>query len=533
MHPPFSRTAYDLLLEQAHRAPRALAAVTRTERADYSVLALNAGRVAHALRTIGIHRGDSIGLIFDNRIEWLEVFFGAAALGAVAVPFSTWSTRSELDFLLRDSKVRCLFTLDRLGERQFAADVAALLQQPQRFPCLETVVVLGDVPTAGWMSYTALRDGEPLAPLPPGEGASATDTALVLYTSGSSSRPKAVPLDHRGIIENGFNIGERQGLRRGDRVLVAPPLFWAYGGINALPATITHGATLVLQSRFEPSEALDLIEDCACTSIYTLPAMTNALIAHPKFARERTRSLRTGLTIGSPQDVTKASEQLGASEICNVYGQTETYGNCCVTWHHWPLERRANCQGYPLPGVRIRIIDPQSGEPCRAGQPGLVEVKGYQTRGYAGDSAGQSARAFTTDGYFRTGDLGRMNEDGTFVFAGRTSEIIKRSGINISPAEIEDVLQQHPAVGLAGVTGLPDPDRGEIVVAFVVPRPGTAPTAETLIAHCRDTASRYKVPDRIVIRDALPLTVTGKVMRRELKDLAARRHNPGSTGDAS
>ncbi|MGE5512222.1 MAG: class I adenylate-forming enzyme family protein [Bacteroidota bacterium] len=524
MQPPFSRTAYELLLEQAQRAPDALAVITRTESTTYQALAQRAGRVAAALRSRGIRRGDAIGLILDNRIEWLEIFFGAAALGAVVVPFSTWSKRAELDFLLRDSGVRCLFSLDRFGDQEFARDIAALLQDRRRFPRLEQLVLLGAEPMAGWAPYSAFRDCAPLEPLPPGEGASARDTALVLYTSGSSSRPKAVPLDHFGIIENGFNIGERQGLRPADRVLVAPPLFWAYGGINALPATLTHGATLVLQSRFEPGEALDLIERFACTSIYTLPAMTNALLAHPQFSRERTRSLRTGLTIGSPQDVVKAAEQLGAHEICNVYGQTETYGNCCVTWHHWPLERRAACQGHPLPGVSVRIVDPQSGETCAPGEQGHVEVKGYQMRSYAGASAAQSAGAFSVDGYFRTGDLGSLAEDGTFMFAGRTSEMIKRSGINVSPAEIEDILQQHPQVGLAGVTGLPDVEKGEIIIAFVVPKPGSAPAPEALIAHCRAMASRYKIPDRIAISDALPLTVTGKVMRRELKALAEQRY---------
>jgi fatty-acyl-CoA synthase len=484
-------------------------------------LAARAGQVAGRLTGWGLHRGDRIGLLVDNRVEWLEIFFGAAALGVVTVPFSTWSKRAELDFLLRDSGVRVLFTLAEFAVQDFAADLAAILSSSPR-PALERVVVVGAEPPRGWESYASSAQASPAPALAPGEGASATDPALILYTSGSSSRPKAVPLDHFAIIENGFNIGERQGLRPGDRVLIAPPLFWAYGGVNALPATLTHGATLVLQSRFEPGEALDLIEAHRCTSIYTLPAMTDALLAHPRFTPDRTRSLRTGLTIGSPHDVIKAATQLGAGEMCNVYGQTETYGNCCVTWHHWPLERRAHCQGPPLPGVRLRIVDTENGTLCATGQVGHVEVAGYRTHGYAGASREHDATAFTADGYFRTGDLGSLAGDGAFVFAGRSSEMIKRSGINVSPAEVEDILQQHPDVGLAGVVGVADEKRGEIVVAFVVAKPGATPTPEKLIAHCREMASAYKVPDRIVLSPALPLTVTGKVMRRELKTLAER-----------
>ena len=522
MQPPFSRTVYELLVEQAGRAPETLAAVTVSESMTYAGLARRAGQVAAALRARGIRRGDGVGLLVNNRIEWLEIFFGAAALGAIVVPFSTWSKRAELDFVLEDSRVRALFAIGGFGEQNFTADIAAL-RADAKHRQLEFVVRVGDAPSAGELPYADFVTGDPLPPLAPGEGASATDPILVLYTSGSSSRPKAVPLDHFGVIENGFNIGERQGLTPADRVLVAPPLFWAYGGINALPATITHGATLVLQSRFDPGEALDLIERYRCTSIYTLPAMTNALLAHPAFSRARTRSLRTGLTIGSPQDVINAVEGLGASQLCNIYGQTETYGNCCVTWHHWPLARRANCQGEPLPGVRVRIVD-DAGGTAPAGTVGHVEVRGYQTRGYAGASATQNAEAFTADGYFRTGDLGSVASDGTFQFAGRSSEMIKRMGINVSPAEIEDILQQHPEVGIAGVVGLPDREKGEIVVAFVVPKPGTKPMPDVLIAHCRAVASRYKVPDRIDVTDSLPLTVTGKVMRRELKVIAEQMY---------
>ena len=398
-----------------------------------------------------------------------------SALGAVVVPFSTWSTAAELDFLLQDSRVRFLFTLARLGERDFAEDIAALRARGG-LGQLEKVILIDAAPQpgceTGFEAYASYREGEALAALPPGLGASAADTLVILYTSGSSNRPKAVPLDHFATIENGFNIGERQGLVAGDRVLVAVPLFWSYGAVNALPATVTHGATLVLQGRFEAGAALDLIERHACTAIYTLPAMTNALMAHPAFASRRTASLRTGVTIGAPQDVIKAAMQLGAAEICNIYGGTEGYGNCCVTPHHWPLEQRANCQGSALPGVHVRIREPETGRACKPGEVGQIEVKGYLTRGYAGASARHTAEAFTPDGYFATGDLGLLRPDGAVVFMGRHSEMIKRSGINVAPAEVEEVLQQHAGVGLAGVTGVDDPAGGEIIVAYVIARPG-------------------------------------------------------------
>lgn len=524
MDAPYSRTLADLLFEQAGRYGANPAVICGDRQVSYADLALRASRVAAGLQRSGVQRGDRVGLLMNNRLEWLDVFFGAAIAGAVVVAFSTWSKRSELEWLLGDADVRLLFAVDRFVEQDFAEDLRAIA------PMLATsfqAVILGE---AGAQSYAGfVRDPSSIRPLPPGEGPSAVDDAIIIYTSGSSSRPKAVPLAHYGIIENGFNIGERQGYRPGDRVLLAPPLFWSYGSANAMSATLTHGATLVLQSRFEPGEALDLIERHRCTALYTLPAITAALVSHRDFRPERTQSLRTGVTIGAPQDILTAARVLGAAEICNVYGQTESYGNCCVTPHDWPLERRAQCQGPPLPGVQVRIMDAETGAPLPQGEDGLIEVRGYVTRGYGEGNAELTAAAFAADGFFRTGDMGHLNENGELVFVGRTTEMIKKGGINISPAEVEDVLMRHPAVGQAGVVGVPDALQGELLAAFVVLRPGRIASREEIVAHCRTVASKYKVPDIIEFRTELPVTATGKLMRRDLKRMAAAAQEKAAT----
>ena len=529
MNPPFSRTLADLLFEQADRYAGAPAVICGDRVISYTELSQRAGRIAAGLHARGVRRGDRVGLLINNRLEWLEAFFGATILGAVAVAFSTWSKRDELAWLLEDSEVSVLIALDRFGDQPFADDLRALVPEAcgaapwhsAAYPHLRHIVLLGGTE---FQSYADLAGAEPLGPLPPGEGPSAADDAIVIYTSGSSSRPKAVPLAQYGIVENGFNIGERQGYQSGERVLLAPPLFWSFGCANAMSATLTHGGTLVLQSRFEAGEAIALIERHACTALYTLPSITSAIVSHPDFRPERVRTLRTGVTIGAPQDVITAATVLGASEICNVYGQTESYGNCCVTPHDWPLERRAGCQGPPLPGVQIRIVHPETNAVLPPGEGGLIEVRGYLLRGYQGSSAGQDAAALTADGFFRTGDSGHLTEAGDLVFAGRVSEMIKKGGINISPAEVEDILMRHPAVAQAGVVGIPDRNQGELLAAFVVLKPGTAPTSAELVAHCRAVASRYKVPDSIEIRVTLPVTATGKLMRRDLKEIAVEQH---------
>ncbi|MGC2415155.1 MAG: class I adenylate-forming enzyme family protein [Stellaceae bacterium] len=514
MKPPGSRTLFELLREQAARYPGHIAVNCGERKVGYPDLADGAGRIGAALRAHGIGRGDRVGILVNNRLEWLEACFGATALGAVAVPFSTWSKPDELAYLLADSTVQALIAVESFGGQDFAAALARLAPKS---PHLRLIVMLGGEIRAGWISYAEFR--ATTAPLPSG-AANATDDALILYTSGSSARPKAVRLQHYAIIENGFAIGERMRLSPDDRVLLAPPLFWAYGACNALPATLSHGATLVLEGRFDAGDWIGLVERHRCTVAYTLPSITGAVLRHPEFRPERMASLRTGLMIGSPEEVKIAAQELGAAEICNIYGATEIYGNSCVTPCEWPLERRMAGQGPALPGVTLRVVDPESGGSLPAGETGALEVAGYVTPGYSGASAEHNEAAFTADGYFRTGDRGFVDEAGGFHFVARDTDIIKRAGINVSPSEIESLLLVHPAVAQAAVVGAPAGEQGEAIIAFVVPNPACEITGEALREHCRALASSYKVPDHIEIRAALPVTETGKLFRRALREEA-------------
>jgi fatty-acyl-CoA synthase len=531
MSPPDSRTLFELLREQAGHFPERVAVICGERAATYRDLADAAGRIAAGLHAAGIGRGDRVGLLINNRLEWLECGFGAAAIGATAVPFSTWSKPQELAYLLADAEIDALFAVERFAGQNFAEALAMLVPEAnsaapghwrsREFPRLRQIVMLGGEAAPGWLAYDKFRAAAaPLNVPVPGKGARPEDDALILYTSGSSARPKAVRLRHHAVIENGFHIGERMGLGPDDRVLLAPPLFWSYGAANALPATVSHGATLVLQGRFDAGDWIGLIERQRCTAVYTLPSMTGAVLRHPEFRPVRVNSLRTGLMIGSPEEVRIAAEDLGARQICNIYGSTETYGNCCVTPCGWPLDRRMHGQGPPLPGVTLRIVDPDSGRVLPAGAPGAVEVAGYVTPGYAGASAAHNVAAFTPDGYFRTGDLGCLDDNGDFQFVARDADIIKRAGINVSPAEIETLLLQHPTVAQAAVVGARAGELGEAIVAFVVPASGAELDAEALREHCRALASSYKVPDRIEIRATLPVTETGKLFRRALKEEA-------------
>ena len=512
----------DLLAQQARLRPDAWAALTADDGITFAGLLANCRRLAGALHRAGIRRGQRVGLLVGNRIDWLTIALGTMMTGATTVPLSTWSTRDELEFLLGDAAIDLLFVDAAFKGRDFVGDVAAI---SARGGYGKPIVQLDGEPSILATQVSEFLDGaEPLNQM--AEDIADTD-ALILYTSGSTSKPKGVRLTHRLVVQNGFHIGMRQGLKAGDRVFLSAPLFWSYGAANALPAAFGHGAALVLMERFEPVAALRLIEQRACTAIYTLPAMTNAMVRTAGFSRAQTRSLRTGLTIGTAEDFMNACENLGVPDLCNIYGATETCGNCAVTPHDWPVERRRICQGPPLEGQTLRLRDPETGGIVPQGGVGLVEVKGQISPGYTGASAALNSSAFTEDGYYRTGDLGRIDEVGAFVFVGRETEMIKRQGINVSPAEIEEVLKKHAGVADCAVVGIPDADKGELIFAGIVPAEGRL-DLQDLDHFCRAHLSTYKIPDVYDLWEALPLTPTGKLQRKEVKaraqdSMAARR----------
>jgi fatty-acyl-CoA synthase len=315
-----------------------------------------------------------------------------------------------------------------------------------------------------------------------------------------------------------WHIGERMHVTERDRLWLAVSLFWGLGCENALFNLLTHGGCVVLQEHFDAGEALRLIEAERCTVFYGTPNMALALADHPDRARRDISSLRTGGTIGTTEQMMRVVD-MGMREICNIYGLTETYGNCAVTDAHDPLELRLASVGRPLPGVTIRIADPTTGAPLAAGEVGEIRVKGYVTIGYYKDEDKNRA-AFDGDGWFFTGDLGFLDAAGYLHFRGRLKEMVKTGGINVAPVEVEEVLSAHPAVQMAFVIGIPDAARDELLAAVVVPRPGSRVTADELAHHCRAALALYKVPRRFrfVAESELPLTVTGKLQKNRLAE---------------
>ncbi len=348
----------------------------------------------------------------------------------------------------------------------------------------------------------------------------AADDALLIFTSGSSAEPKAVRLHQRGLVLTAHAIGQRQGIRSDDRFWFASPLFFVFGCANALPNALTHAATLCLQERFEASSALEFIERLRCTVYYAVAPITRALAAHPDLARFDISGLRTGTANATAEDLRLAIEVLGVSQVCNAYGLTEGYGHSTITACDDPVAVRTGSQGRVLPTQELRIV--ADGAVAAAGESGEIQIRGAITRGYL-DAPAVTAAALADGGWFRTGDIGRLDADGRLHYIGRGHEMMKVKGINISPAEVESLLVQHELVDEAFVFGLATPE-GDQSVGCVLVSAVPASARAALIRDVRDwmagRAAAYKTPTTVAVMSAaeLPLTPTGKVSKRLLQE---------------
>lgn len=539
---PYSRTLGDLVDEMAAVTPRAKAVVFRGERLDYAGLKMRVDDFARALLACGVRRGDRVAVLITNRTEWVVASFAAAKIGAIAAAISTFSTPRELAWMLEHCSAAALVTLASFrgrgfldALRQFCPELGGSTPgalRSARLPALRTVVALDARPSAGVFSLSeflargASVDAAALAAVQ--RAVTRTDICYILYTSGSMAAPKGVTLAHGPLIANGFDIGERQHLRAADRLWLAVPLFWSFGSANALPAIMTHGGCVVLQESFEAGEALALIEREHCSVYYGMGNMARALLEHEDHPGRRLGAMRTGLTIGPPEDIAMTIEALGAAELCNVYGSTETYGNCAVTDAEDPLPLRLHTQGEPLPGMTIRTVDLVTRRPLPAGEVGELAVRGYVTPGYF-RAPELDAEAFDRDGYFLTGDLGSIEADGRVRFRGRLKEMIKTGGVNVAPLEVEQILLQYPGVVQAHVVGMPDRAKGEIVAAAIELRAGAANDTAAILAFCRERLAGYKVPVRLAIRSAaeFPRTPTGKIHKPRLREELAADNATG------
>ena len=527
---PSSRTIPALIAEMALRFPEREALIGGHQRLSYAELAIAVDAMAASLLRHGIGKGDKVAILMGNRIEWIVADFAICSIGAIMVGVNTWVTARELAYVLSHSEACLLITTGKYLKQDYRQMLVHIRSAGEPLPALKGLLLVDQ--TAGpqewaWSDWLQTPKSSEMAVLTEAKkNVAPSDDAYILYTSGSTANPKGVVLQHYALIENMWQIGQRQHVTEQDRLWLAVSLFWGLGCENALFNLFTHGGCIVLQEHFDPVEAFELIESERCTLFYGTPNMAEALLNHPAFHADRFQSLRGGATIGTPLQIQRLVD-VGLRDICNIYGLTETYGNCSVTDAHDPLHLRLNSVGQPLKGVQARIVDPATDLECPVGEVGEIRVKGYVMREYLKDPE-RTREAFDAHGFFKTGDLGLVNETGHIFFKGRIKEMIKSGGMNVSPVEVEETLMRRPEVLAAYCVPLKTDDFDEVFGAVLVPRGEMPIDLDVIRTHCQSELSRYKRPQAFLVvhEKDLPLTNTGKVKKNEMQALFAGEKKP-------
>ncbi|HMM07507.1 MAG TPA: AMP-binding protein [Paracoccus solventivorans] len=479
--------------------------------------------LAAGLLRLGFSRGDRLGIWSPNRPEWLLTQFATARIGIILVTINPAYRLNELEYALDLSGCSGLVFAERFKSSDYMGMVASLWSGPdgqdvpQRLPLLRHLIVMGGAPRPGMRSFAeveALGRGVPRARLDAASaGLDRHDPINIQFTSGTTGRPKGATLTHHNIVNNAARVTSAIRLGPEGRLCIPVPFYHCFGMVMGTLGCVTKGATMIIPGEgFDPAATLAAVAAERATAVYGVPSMFVAMLDSPGFAGHDLSSLRTGIMAGAPcpiEVMKRVQSRMHMAEVTIAYGMTETSPVSFQSATDTPLEKRVSSVGRVHPHVEVRVIGPD-GRTVPTGEQGEILTRGYSVMcGYWQDPE-QTAAAIDADGWMHTGDLGRIDAGGYCNITGRVKDMICRGGENIYPREIEEFLYSHPAVSQVQVFGLPDPAMGEIVCAWVIPKPGMQPTEEELRAFCKDRIAHYKIPAVIRLRDELPATVTGK-----------------------
>lgn len=511
------------------------AVVFEGRRLSYREIRDEAVRIARGLVGAGVVKGTRVAILMPNRPEWITTAFAVGMVGGVAVPVSTLATPEERAHVLRHSDTAVLLLQPSLLSRDYLDELTSRHPEiatsvPGRIRCaalpqLRSVFTLegsGDGAVQSWDELLALGhdvSAELIDEL--SDEVEPMDDAVVIYTSGSTALPKGVVHRHRAAVTQFWRIAEQFRLAADERVYSAQPFFWTAGMAMTLGCTFASGGTLLLQQVFEPEEALDLIEHERATVAFAWAHQSHALAEHPSAAGRNLRSL-TKVSSDSPLGRLTGAEGdnwgPGAS-----FGLSETFTLCSSIPADSDQLLRQTVHGRPLPGMEIRIVDPGSGAVLPDGEAGEIQVRGVTLmRGY---HKVDPEAVLTSDGFFATNDGGHFDEKGYLHFTGRLGDMIKTGGANVSPGEIERLLDRFPDLHTARAVGVPHPTMGEIVVVCAVPTPGEKPSEAGIRAYLKEHLSAYKLPRRTLFFEEadLDLTANQKVRLEPLREAALAR----------
>ncbi|MDG9719732.1 AMP-binding protein [Streptomyces sp. DH24] len=495
----------------------ALVDVPSGRRWTYAEFGAAVDEVARGLLATGVARGDRVGIWAVNCPEWVFVQYATARIGAIMVNINPAYRAHELEYVLKQSGISVLIA----SQTHKTSDYRALVDQVRgACPDLRSVVYIGDPTwdelTAGAARVPADRPAAAEAEL------SCDDPVNIQYTSGTTGFPKGATLSHHNILNNGYWVGRTIGYTEQDRVCVPVPFYHCFGMVMGNLAATSHGACIVIPApSFEPRATLEAVQRERCTSLYGVPTMFIAELNLPDFASHDLTSLRTGIMAGSPCPVEvmkRVVAEMHMEQVSICYGMTETSPVSLQTRMDDDLEHRTGTVGRVLPHIEVKVVDPVSGVTQPRGTAGELCTRGYSVMlGYWNEPE-RTAEAIDPGRWMHTGDLAVMREDGYVEIVGRIKDMIIRGGENIYPREIEEFLYGHPGIQDVQVVGVPHERYGEEVLACVIPRdPADPPTLDDLRAFCQGQLAHYKIPSRLQLLDAFPMTVSGKVRKVELR----------------
>lgn len=504
------------LVEQRAQEHPTRVLVTNGERTwTYQQVDTDASSLAAAFSELGLGTGDRIAVNLPNGVEWIIATLAAAKLGAVVVPVSPQLSMHELRYQLRHAEASAVVTIEKWDGVDFLQRFEELLGD---LPDLQYVVTVGDEDL--WYDDRIFQFEDLVLsgagrPVPRPAVYDETADLAVMYTSGTMGKPKGVPLSHRALVENAVRVAELLEISPDDRVLGAVP-FFAIFGFGVMLGTMARGATIVLQPSFDPARALALIADAKVTVLHGVPTQYHLLMREEAFNPSRLTSLRAGVIAGSSVDEALVRRVRRWCDVLVAYGLTETGPVVTITRFADNDDRRLSTVGCALPGVEIMAMDLMTGALHGPEAVGEIAVRGSNLmRGYLRMPA-ETTKVMTPDGFFLTGDLGIIDEDGYVKIVGRRQETISRGGMQLYPRELEDRLRAHPAVDDVCVIGVPHDVMGELVCACIVPVEGAVITGSEIKRFAQETMAADKVPDFVRFFDVFPMTGSGKVRRREL-----------------
>ena len=486
-----------IVAESAARTPEAMAVRLGPLELTYAELDDRSARLATLLQERGLARGDRVGVMLANVLEFPASYYGVLRAGGVVVPMNVLLKRREIAFYLEDSGAKLLLAWHGFGEEARAG-------------AEEAGVELIEVEPASFAEL--LSDREPATEL---ANTDEDDTAVILYTSGTTGKPKGAELTHFNLHRNAEIASETTcEIKAGDVVLGSLPLFHSFGQTVSMNASVRVGATLTLLPKFEPGEALEIMQRDGVTHFYGVPTMYGALLHHPGREDYET-SLRICITGGAsmPVEVLRGFEEAFECELLEGYGLSET--SPVASSNHPGRPRKPGSIGTPLREVEMKVVDEDDNE-VPQGEVGEIVIRGHNVMKGYWEKPEATAEAMR-GGWFHTGDMARVDEEGYFFIVDRKKEMIIRGGFNIYPRELEEVLYEHPAVREAAVVGLPDESLGEEVGAAVALKAGESVEPSELRAYMKERVAAYKYPRVVWIVDDLPKGPTGKILKREVE----------------